>query len=264
MVKKTKEELETDLKKTQDELEVDKKKEEKEIEDIKEKVESKEEEVVEEKKEEKVEEVIEEEKEEKEPDYKEKFSESSREAQKIRAKNRKLNEGISKASEINAVDDEELQAEYPDWDVMSETEQKLARKNLINDKRFALVTKATEEATKIEKWGDDVDTFVEDPKTLVDNPSLEGKVDEFKAFANNQSNHAVPFKILVSAFLHDMSIKKVKNKGKMMEVGSGGPNEKLKTKGDKISLDEAAKLMKSDYKKYKEFLLSGKIDNTVE
>ena len=265
MVKKaTKEELENSLKETQEKVELEVKEEEKEIEEIKEKVESKEEEVVEEKKEEKVEEVIEEEKEEEEPDYEKKFSESSREAQKIHAKNRKLNEGISKASEITEVDQEELQKEYPDWDVMSETEQKLARKNLINDKRFAVVTQATEEATKIEKWGDDVDTFVEDPKTLVDNPSLEGKTDEFKVFANNQSNHAVPFKILVGAFLHDMSTKKVKNKGKMMEVGSGGPNEKMKPKSDKISIDEAAKLMKTDYKKYKSYLLAGKIDNTIE
>ncbi len=265
MVKKaTKEELEADLKKTQDEAELDVKEEEKEVEEIKEKVEPIEEEKEEEKVEE--EEVIEkeEEKEEKEPDYKEKFSESSREAQKIHAKNRKLNEGVSKASEINDVTEEELITEYSDWDVMSDTEKKLAKKNLINDKRFAVVTQATEEAKKIEKWGDDVDTFVEDPKTLVDNPELEGKINEFKGFANDLPNHAVPFKILVSAFLHDMSTRKVKNKGKMMEVGSGGPNEKIKTKGDKISLDEAEKLMRTDYKKYKEYFLAGKIDNTIE
>jgi len=264
--KATKEELEASLKKTQEKADLEVKDEEKEIEKIKEKVEleeeTKEEEVEEEKVEEKVDEEVVEEKEE--PDYKEKFSESSREAQKIHAKNRKLNEGISKASEINTVDDEELKVEYPDWDVMSETEQKLARKNLINDKRFAVVTQATEEAKKIEKWGDDVDKFVGDPKTLADYPEIDGKEEEFKTFANETLNHAVPFKVLVSAFLHDMSTKRIKNKGKMFEVGSGGPNEKLKTKGDKISLDEAAKLMKTDYKKYKELLLSGKIDSTIE
>ena len=275
--KATKEELEASLKETQEKADLEVKEEEKEIEEIKEK------EVEEKKVEEKAmaeererlrkleEERLERERiekakkeEEKEPDYKEKFSESSREAQKIHAKNRKLNEGISKASEINTVDDEELKVEYPDWDVMSETEQKLARKNLINDKRFAVVTQATEEAKKIEKWGDDVDKFVGDPKTLADYPEIDGKEEEFKTFANETLNHAVPFKVLVSAFLHDMSTKRIKNKGKMFEVGSGGPNEKLKTKGDKISLDEAAKLMKTDYKKYKELLLSGKIDSTIE
>ncbi len=265
MVKKpTKEELEVSLKETQEKADLEVKEEEKAVEEIKEKVEPVEEEKVEEKEE--VEEKKEEkqEKEEKEPDYKEKFSESSREAQKIHAKNRKLNEGVSKASEITDVTEEELIGEYPDWDVMSDTEKKLAKKNLINDKRFAIVNKATEEAKKIEKWGDDVDKFVEDPKTLVDNPALEGKTDEFKVFANETSNHAVPFKVLVGAFLHDMSTKVKKNKGRMFETGSGGPNEKIKTKGDKISLDEAAKLMKSDYKKYKEYLLAGRIDSTIE
>ncbi|KKR30733.1 MAG: hypothetical protein UT62_C0008G0008 [Parcubacteria group bacterium GW2011_GWC1_39_8] len=270
--KPTQEDLEISLRKTEDELEIIEKEEGKKVEEVKKKVEemekSKEEEEIEEVKEDPVkkipEEKVEEKEEEKEPDYKEKFSESSREAQKIHAKNRKLNEGLSKASEINEATEEEMIEEYPDWDVMSDTEKKLARKNFINDKRFAVVTQATEEAKKIEKWGDDVDTFVEDSKTLVDNPELEGKIEEFKVFANEISNHAIPFKILVSAFLHDISTKKVKNKGKMMEVGSGGPNEKLKTKGDKISLDEAAKLMKTDYKKYKELLLSGKIDSTIE
>jgi hypothetical protein len=56
---------------------------------------------------------------------------------------------------------------------------------------------------------------------------------------------------------------KPKNKGKMFETGSGGPNERVKPKGDKISLAEARTLMKNDYKKYKEFLISGKIDTTT-
>ena len=57
---------------------------------------------------------------------------------------------------------------------------------------------------------------------------------------------------------------KPKKKGKMFEVGSGGPNSKMKPKGDKIFLEEAALLMRTDYKKYKELLLAGKIDDTVE
>jgi hypothetical protein len=269
MKKQTKEELEASLKKTQDELEIDKKKDEKEIEDIKKKVEPSEPIPSEPAPSEPApSEPVSSEPVPSEPvpspDYKEKFSESSREAQKIHAKNRKINEGVAKAGEINDVSDEELQAEYSDWDVMSETERKLAKKNLINDKRFAIIQQTTEEAKKIEKWGDDVDKFVDDPKTLIDNPELEGKQKEFTVFANEQSNHAVPFKILVGAFLHDMESKKKINKGKMFETGSGGPNTKQKPISDKISVDEAAKLMKSDYKKYKELLLAGKIEQVTE
>lgn len=261
-IKPTQEELENSLKKTQEELEVatdEETPEEETKEEVVEEV-APSEEVVEEEKKEEVKPS-----EPPSPDYKEKFSESSKEAQKIHAKNRTINEGVAKASEIKDVDEEELKAEYPDWDIMSETERKLAKKNLINDKRFEIVTKATEEAKKIEKWGEDVDKFIESPATLADNPELDGKEEEFKAFANEPANHAIPFKILVSAFIHDMSTKvKPKSKGKMFETGSGGPNDKIKTKGDKISIDEAAKLMRTDYKKYKQYLVSGKIDNTIE
>ena len=57
-------------------------------------------------------------------------------------------------------------------------------------------------------------------------------------------------------------IEPVKNKGQMFEQGTGGPNNVNKPK-DKISLDEAAILMKTDYKKYAELLKAGKIELDV-
>lgn len=195
------------------------------------------------------------------PDYKEKFSNSSRENQKIYAKNRKINEAVAKAAGITEVDQAELQAEYPDWDVMSETEQKLAKDNFINKKRFELVAQATEEAKKIEKWSEDVAAYIQDPKVLAFNPKLEGKEKEFIEYANQLENHSIPFKVLTSAFLHDMENQKpAKQKGKMMETGTGGPNTKPKLSGGKITVEQAAILMKNDYKKYKELLIAGKID----
>lgn len=249
-IKPTKEELEASLKTVQDELEEEPAVEDKEEETVAPSVEIEEPAPSRE---------IEPSEPAPSPDYKEKFSESSREAQKIQAKNRTLNDGISKASEINDVTEDELKKEYPDWDVMSETERKLAKKNMINDKRFEIVTKATNDAKKIEKWGDDVAKFISDPKTLIDNPELEGKTDQFKSFANEATNHSVPFKILVSAFLHDLSVNaKPKSKGKMFETGSGGANEKPRT-SDKLTMDEARNLMRTDYKKFKDLLIKGKI-----
>jgi len=196
------------------------------------------------------------------PDYKEKFSQSSRENQKIYAKNRKINEAMSKASELN-VTDEEVQAEYSDWDVMSDTEQRLAKDNFINKKRFELVAQATTEAKKIEKWSDDVAEYIQDPKVLADIPQLEGKEKEFIEFANNPENHSIPMKILTSAFLHDMESKpKVKNKGGMFEKGTGG-GIPAKPKGNKITLAQAEVLRGTNYNLYKEYLIAGKIDNTI-
>jgi len=198
-----------------------------------------------------------------EVDYRKKFAESSREAQKIAAKNKVLNKAVEEAAELDEPTEEELQREFPDWELMDEGTRKIAKLSLISTKRFELVHKATEIGIKIEKWGEGVDKFVDDPATLIDNPDLEGKQDEFRTFANYTGNHGTDLKTLVSAFLYEES-KKVKpvNKGAMFEVGSGGPNDKPKPKSDKISMADAEVLRKTDYNKWREFLKAGKIDNS--
>ena len=49
----------------------------------------------------------------------------------------------------------------------------------------------------------------------------------------------------------------------MFEQGTGGPTDKPKLKGDKITLEEAMQLKKVDYKKYKEMLVAGKIESDL-
>lgn len=194
-------------------------------------------------------------------DFKKKFSESSREAQKLNAKNKVLSKGIAAASEVEEATEEELQAQYSEWEVMTDTEKRLARENLISSKRFKIMHEANQVALKIEKWGEDVDSYTEDPKTLVDHPELEGKLEDFKTFANFQGNHGTDLGTLTKAFLYEQSTKpKPVNKGAMFETGSGGPNERVKPKSDKITPAEADTLRKTDYKKFLEYTKEGKID----
>jgi hypothetical protein len=217
-----------------------------------------------------VEEEEEEEEEEVEPSkelYKKKFSESSREAQKIAAKNRVINKALIDAEEAPEPTEEDLIKEFPDWDVMSETERGLAKETVISRQWRQTISKAKEQATKIEKWNESVEEFIDDPKTLVDSPELEGKTEEFKTFAIEEANNSVPYKLLVSAFLHDQQTKQVKQKGKMFENGSGGPNEKPQLKDGMITLEEARRLRESpvegSYQKYKDLLMAGKIKSDL-
>lgn len=195
--------------------------------------------------------------------YKKKFSASSRENQKIAAKNRVINKALIAAEEMPEPTEEELAQEFKDWDVMSEAERIFAKETVISRNWRKTISQAKEQATKIEKWNESVETFVGDPKTLLDNPELEGKTEEFREFATQESNNSVPFNILVSAFLHDNSTKKQPNKGKMFERGLGGSNEKPTPKSDKITLDEARKLRETNYPKYKEYLMAGKIESDL-
>ena len=201
--------------------------------------------------------------EEETPDYKKRYEDSSREAHILYSKTKKITEVIEKASDVPEPTEEELRTEYPEWDVMSDFEQKLAKKNMINDRKFDAIGEATKEFKDMETWGKKIDEFLADPETLSKNPALEGKEDLFKVFVSKETRRGVDFPDLVSAFLYSEDQKpKVQNKGKMFEVGTGGRNEKPKPKTDKINAEESRRLRITDYKKYLSYLKAGKIEST--
>lgn len=199
-----------------------------------------------------------------EVDYKKKAIEQGRENIILNAKNdknEKLNSAVDEASKITDIPEETIRVEYPEWDDMTTTEKRLAKENYINNKRFEVIHKASLEGKNIEEWNKKVESFVTDPETLTINPELEGKGEEFKLFASKQSRRGVDFQTLVSAFLFDESkTMKKPSKGQMFEKGSGGPNDKMKPKSDKISIDQARVLRNTNYEKYKEMVKAGKIE----
>ena len=215
------------------------------------------------------EEVPEEKEEEKppEPDYREKFKASSKEALVLHAKaeqTEKMNKAIESADTITEIPEDVIKKEYPEWDEMTQTEQRLAKESYISNKRWAAVKEASPVGKDIEVWGEKVDGFITDPKTLVDIPELEGKQDDFKIFAMQKSRRNVDFDTLVAAFLYDATKNAQPKKGKMFEEGTGGDNEKPKPKSDKITLQQARTLRKENYPKYKELLQAGKIEDIKE
>ena len=210
------------------------------------------------------EELVEEEVEPSKELYKKKFSASSRENQKINAKNRVINKAIQEAEDIPEPTEEEMQSLYgDDWDLMSDVEKTLAKETVISRNWRKVISESKDQATKIEKWNESVETFVDDPKTLVDNPELEGKTEEFKTFAIEEANNSVPFNILVSAFLHEHSKNGKSNKGKMFERGTGGSNDKPQLKKGTITLEEGRRLRETEYAKWKELLTQGKIESDL-
>lgn len=192
-----------------------------------------------------------------------KLSASARENQKIYAKNRVINKALVEAEDIPEPTEEELSKEFTDWEVMSEVEKTFAKETVISRNWRKTISQAKEQATKIEKWNESVETFVDDPKTLIDNPELEGKTDEFKEFATQESNNSVPLNVLVPAFLHNHSSSKQPNKGRQFERGTGGPNDKPKLKDGKITLEEGRRLRETDYNKWKEMLTAGRIESDL-
>lgn len=196
-------------------------------------------------------------------DYKKKFTESSREALVLRAKEQKMNEALEIAKNLPEPTEEEMVKEFPEWDVMSDAEKKMAKRQVKSDRRFAALEEVTKESKDIVGWNNKVDQFVEDPKNLITYPQLEGKIEEFKQYATKPTHRAIPFEVLVSAFLGDASRQiKPKNKGSQLEQGNGGPKDKGKV-NDKVSFEQSETIRKTDYKRWTELLRAGKIDDSI-
>lgn len=186
---------------------------------------------------------------------------SSREAQKIIAKNRVLTQAVMDTDDIPEPTDEELEKEAgsDNWEVMSNIERGLFRETIVSKRWRARIKEAQDQAKKIEKWQESVQDFINDPKVLAANPELEGKQEEFEKFATLDENNSVPFNLLTAAFLYERSKKKVEHEGKMFETGSGGPNAKAISISGILSVEDGRKLREIDYGKWKELLKAGKI-----
>lgn len=222
-----------------------------EEEEVEEEVEEKPEEVQKEEKEEVDEEVEEKPK----VDFKKKFSESSREAQKISAENKEINKVIDSADDIPEPTEEEMMEEYTDWDMMDDSQKKLAKEATISKRFREDLSSARKEGKKVEIWNDLVDKFIDNPQNLIKYSGLEGRMEDFKIYATEKSSRDVPFKVLVPAFLHDFN-PPVKNKGSMFPKGSPGPAQKGDTK---LTIEQGRQLRQTDHKKWKEYLIAGKI-----
>lgn len=202
-------------------------------------------------------------KEQKEVDWKERYAQSTREALLIKSKNDKLAQAYDKAQALPEPTEAELTQEFPDWENLSEFERKVAKKTLLNDRRFALIEGVRQEFKDVEAHNKKVDAFIEDPKTLIKYPDLEGKAEAFKVFAAKPNRQGVEFADLVSSFLYKVSQERVKHKGKMFEDGDGGSKERRMPKSTKLTLDQAAVLRKTNYKEYVKQLRSGNIEDEV-
>ena len=196
---------------------------------------------------------------------KEKSTASAQESQILHAKNKKINEALDRARQTPEPTEAEMASEYADWEMMSDFEKKMAKDTHISKKRFEALDDITKEFKDSDKWQEKVEGFITDPKTLTDNPDLDGREDEFKLFATKPTRRGVEFSDLVSAFLYTSDKEKpAKKKGKMFETGTGGPSSPQSKDAGKISIDEAIALRNRDYNTYKQYLKAGKIATDFE
>lgn len=205
-------------------------------------------------------------------DFEKRYKDSSREAHILAEGKQKLEEEIDEAQNIPTPTEDELREDLKkdgiELDDLSAFEKKLAieslhQKNINNKvKEIRNRTKADEE--RVEQRTNEVETFAIHPDTLKRFPKLEGKQDDFIAYATKPSRLVLDLEDLAKLFIIDLPEPK-KNKGKMFEIGTGGPNDKPKQRTGIITdPDIAETLRQNDFKKYTNLLKAGKIQIAVE
>lgn len=114
-------------------------------------------------------------------DYKKKFSESTREAQIQAAKIKELEKKLQSFTNTD-VTESELRGMFNDWDDMSYSQQELAKRNLILEKKFNAQQSYVAELSFKE----------EQERTLKDlftrNSDLKSKESEFRAYISKKSH----------------------------------------------------------------------------
>lgn len=199
------------------------------------------------------------------PDYKEKFRSSAQEAEVLALKNKQINEAIDKAKNLPEPTEEELIAENADWDLMTDTEKRLAKKVFVQERFQQEIIKAREAGKNIEDWNNSVEEYAENPVTLNHHPELEGKEDAFKKFATRPSRRGMDMEDLTAAFLYDATKNaKPPSKGQQFDPGTGGPSDKGTPKSSKMSMAQARELRRTNYDQYVKELKAGNIAMTPD
>jgi hypothetical protein len=182
-------------------------------------------------------------------DYKAKFAESTREAQilagQLENERRKNSQELTKEPT-----DSDLQAAFPEWEVMTDTEKRLARETFSAKRIATSLQQKDQEREAANAWNTDLEL------TIAKNPSLLGKEQAFKTFANKPTHRGAPLETLVSAFLFESSSSPspapISTPRPGLLPGNGGPRGSEKPKS--LSGDELKQLRQSDEKAYKEYI----------
>ena len=196
-------------------------------------------------------------------DYKEKFVHSQREsilnAERVKVKDAQI-ESLTKQ---DTPTDEAMRQLYPEWDGLDEYNKRV----LLRQETLAMQTRILAEQQEDKarrKLEDEVDSVMDDPKFS----KLKGREAEFKRFALTPANRGLSAEVIAKAFLFDADEAAPQPAGdpppkvnEALPTGSGGPRGPQKS--TKISIEEAAKIKNTDYKRYIQLLKSGQIEEDI-
>lgn len=184
-------------------------------------------------------------------DYEKKFKESSREAQNLLAEKRQAQAQLDQLTNIN-ITENELRALYPDWETMNDIEKRAFRETALANKKANQALNFAMGIVEQQRWNEDF------AKVLKANPKLQGRDEDFKAYAYKPAHKNVPIDVLVKSFLFDLPADTPSTTPQPtpgLERGSGGLRTGNPADAD-VSEEVMAQLRVSDPKRYRQLLIS--------
>jgi hypothetical protein len=198
-------------------------------------------------------------------DYERKFAESTRENQILAAQLEQERQRNARRELTNQPTDPELQAAFPEWDLMTDTEKRLARTSFTAQRLASSVHQDREQEKADRQWNTDLEL------TIAQNPSLQGKELAFKEFAKKPTRRGAPLETLVSAFLFEAS--KVPSSTpsptpaptgptEALPSGNGGPRSPDKPK--LLTATELKNLRETNERAYREYVSTHDVSDMLE
>lgn len=195
--------------------------------------------------------------------WKQKFTESSREAQILAEREKEAKRKLEEATKPKEITDETMKQKYPDWDNYDDGVKAALKNTVIQEQKINELEKGQSEYLNERKWQGQIDSF------LAENDETEKIVikdkEAFKKYCNKPERKGMNLDILAAAFAYEVGTtapaKPEKKKGSMLESGSGaGATGKHKTDKKEYTAEDAKMLRQNNPKEYERLVRSGKLD----
>jgi hypothetical protein len=193
--------------------------------------------------------------------WKEKFANSTREAQiefERRKQAEKERDELAKPKEIT---DDLMKEKYPDWDNYDDAVKATLKNQIKLEQEVTTLKQSQNEYLNERKWDNQIKSFLdENEETEV--YSIKDK-DAFKKFCNKADRKGMNLDVLAKAYLFEAKDEDnpAPKKGSMLENGSGqGASKKHTTDKKEYTADDAKRLRQNNPKEYERLVKSGALD----
>jgi hypothetical protein len=197
------------------------------------------------------------------PDYKEKYSESSKESLTQYFKNKKLTETVDEASNLPEPTDEDvrmfLASKKIDYEYLDDSQKAMWRETLHSKLKFDKVQEVVTQSKDIDAWSDKVDAFTNSVETVAKYPLVEENAEDFKKFCMKSARRGMDLEDLTTSFLYGLTNAPVKkpSKNSMLLSGTGGGKTE---KPVGLSDEDVKNIRLSNPKELRRLIKAGKIN----